>query len=459
MALRTLMLKKRLDEKRAALAELQKVDFEAREKELEQAIEEADTDEEKSVVQEEIEKFESEKEENEKNQNDLKDEIEGLEKELEEAEAQAPASDERHEDKPHEERKDVNIMPIKTRYADMSIEQRTAFVQREDVKEFLGRVREMIKEKRSVTGGDLLIPTVVLSLIRQNIEDYSKLIKHVNVKPVPGKARQTVMGVIPEAVWTEMCGRLNELDISFAGVELDGYKVGGFIPVCNATLEDSDIDLANEIIVAIGQAIGLALDKAIIYGTGTKMPLGVFTRLAETSQPSDPRVLLPWVDYHTANVKTIANTYSGKALFQQIVLQSGAAKGKYSRGTKTWVMNETTYNKILAEAVEFNAAGAIVSQVNGQMPVVGGAIEVLDFIQDDVIIGGYFDLYILAERAGASIEESRHVKFIDDQTVYKGTARYDGTPVIANAFVAIGINGATPSASGITFAEDTANFQ
>ena len=38
----------------------------------------------------------------------------------------------------------------------------------------------------------------------------------------------------------------------------------------------------------------------------------------------------------------------------------------------------------------------------------------------------------------------------------KGTARYDGVPMIAEAFVAIGINGQTPN-STMTFAEDEAN--
>jgi HK97 family phage major capsid protein len=131
-------------------------------------------------------------------------------------------------------------------------------------------------------------------------------------------------------------------------------------------------------------------------------------------------------------------------------------KGKYSRGGKVWVMNETTYTTLIAEAMSIDAGGAIVSGVNGQMPVVGGAIEVLNFLPDNVNIAGYFDLYLLAERAGQKFATSEHVRFTQDQTVFKGTARYDGKPVIAEGFVAIGINGVTPNAT-MTFAADTAN--
>ena len=120
-------------------------------------------------------------------------------------------------------------------------------------------------------------------------------------------------------------------------------------------------------------------------------------------------------------------------------------------------MTEATYTQLKAEAVSFNAAGAIVSGMSDTMPIVGGIVEVLDFIPDGVIIGGYFELYLLAERAGSRFAQSEHAFFIQDQTAFKGTARYDGLPVIAEAFMAIGLNGVVPDAT-MTFASDTANL-
>ena len=267
-----------------------------------------------------------------------------------------------------------------------------------------------------------------------------------------------VMGTVPEAIWTECCATLNEMSLGFNDVEVDCNKVGAYFAVCNAILEDSDVALASELIAALSQGIGLALDKAILYGTGTKMPLGIMTRLVQTQAPADyPATARTWVDLHTSNVKSIAANKTGVEFFKELVTDSGAAKGKYSRGSKVWVVNETTYTKIVTEAMAVDASGAIVSGVNGSMPVVGGAIEVLDFLPDNVIVGGYFDLYLLAERAAVQIGQSEHYRFIEDQTVFKGTARYDGVPVIPEAFVAIGINGVTPSAT-MSFAPDTANL-
>jgi HK97 family phage major capsid protein len=188
------------------------------------------------------------------------------------------------------------------------------------------------------------------------------------------------------------------------------------------------------------------------------MPLGVMTRLVQTEVPTGyPATARAWADLHTSNVVSItAANSTGLKLFQNLVTASGAAKGKYARGAKTWVMNETTRTKLIAEGLAVNAAGAIVSGVNGSMPVIGGDIEVLEFIPDNVIIGGYFELYLLAERSTTRLSQSEHYRFVEDQTVFKGTARYDGTPVIPEAFVAIGIGGTTPNAT-MTFAADTAN--
>ena len=455
MALRTLMLKKDLDNKRKAFAELEKKDaeFEARSAELEKAIEEVETEEQRDAVNEEIEKFESEKAEHDQAKTDLDAEIRGLEAELEALE-QEQAAPEPIEDKV--ERKEIKTMETR-KFFGMSNQERDMFFAREDVTGFLGDIRTCIKEKRALTNVGLTIPEVMLGLIRENIENYSKLYKHVYVRSISGDGRMVVMGAIPEAVWTDCCANLNELSLSFYDAEVNCWKVGGYFAVCNANLEDSDIALASEILTAIGQAIGLALDKAILYGTGTRMPLGVVTRLVQTQAPADyPATARPWADLHTSNIKTIASTVTGIDLFRTIVLDAGAAKSKYSRGTKVWVMNEETYTTVVAAGMSVDANGAIVAGVNGVMPVVGGVIEVLNFIPNNVIIGGYFDNYLLAERAGTRFATSEHVKFLQDQTVFKGTARYDGLPVIAEAFVAIGINGATPNAT-MSFAADTAN--
>ena len=456
--LKALLLRNKIDSKKAELAELRTAaaELEKREKELESDINEAKTEEEKAVVEKAVNQFEQDKAENEKSISELETEIADMEKELDavEQKQQTPQIEGNSGD---EIRKGKVKMEARVKFFGMNVQERDAFFANDAVKSWLERVREMGKNQRSITGAELLIPEVALDLIKETTLKYSKLYKHVNVKSVPGKARQNVMGAIPEAIWTEMCSTLNELNLTFNNVEVDGYKVGGFIAICNAVLEDSDIALETEIISALGQAIGYALDKAILYGTGTKMPLGIVTRLTQAAKPSGySTTARAWANLTTSNVLAISGK-TDAALFKELVIASGNAKADYSHGEMFWAMNEKTFTKLVANALTINAAGAIVTGQNGTMPVIGGAIEKLSFIPDDVIIGGYGDLYLLAERAGTAISQSEHARFIEDQTVFKGTARYDGLPVIAEGFVAIGIGGTKPTANAVTFAEDTAN--
>ena len=444
MALRALMLnkqlntaKKSLEEARAKMSEL-----ETREAELEKAIAEAESDEERSAVEEAVENFEAEKAEAQGKVENLEAEVENLEKELRESQTEEAEKEvERTAEPQKEERKKENFI-MEKRFREMSYQEREAFVGREDVHAFLEEVRTAMKEKRAVSNVGYLIPDSVLGLLRQSIDDYSKLYNAVRKINLKGTGRMIIEGQIPEAVWTEACANLNELDLSFSKVEVDGYKVGGYFKVCNATLEDTDINLASELIDKLGQAIGLALDAAIIFGTGTKMPVGIVTALkAVTSTP---------------NIVTHASTVTGKALVEALIDDAALISSKYSSADYIWVMNKKTHLTIKKNMLNVDANGLYVA--GNDLPIIGGQIIELSFMPDNVIVGGYGDLYLLAERAGTEISTSEHAFWVADQTGFKGTARYDGKVFDVNGFVAIGLNGADGDDMVHTFPQDGANL-
>lgn len=453
--LRALMLRKKINDAKKELEALRakESDFETRAADIQkrtdeaaQAIDEANTDEEKQVVEDTVTAIEndqaaleSEKAENDQKISDLENEVSEMEKELEEVEDQQRASQKIPAQEPTTTTPESGVIiternmnkMFKTRSLNrMTDIQRAEFVQREDVKKTLDGVRQLIAEKRTVTGADVFIGVSIFDLIRDNVIEYSKLYGRVRAAFTKNNGRQPVEGAIPEAIWTEACASLNELDLAFGSVELDTYKVGGFFAICNARVEDSDIDLLDVFADALMQAIGFALDKAFVYGTGVKMPTGFVTAIAETA----------------SQLVTIANTKKGKDLFADIILAGGVADGKKSRGSITWIMNEKMYRTLKAEALAFDAAGAIVSGVDGTMPVDGGDIVVLNFVPDNNIAFGYLDLYSALIKKEMTVAVSTEAKFIEDQTVIKGTMRADGKPAVALAFGAIGY-GAAPTTS------------
>ena len=471
MALKALMLKRSIDAKKAELAALEAQDeeFATREANLAQAIEEVEpgNTEQEGAINAEIEQFEADSTTHSEAKETLRVDIERLEGELEEIERNAPippAPEIKKNDVRGDQRmENINIrsLPMTRRAFDaLPMEQRNTIVAQDDVKTFLGELRSMKGQSRAITGAELTIPVVFLDLISENMFRYSKLLNRVRVRNVSGEGRQTIAGTVPEAVWTEMCGAINELSFTFNQVTLDGYKVAGYVPVCNSLLEDNDINLASWIVEMISESIGLAMDKAILYGKGaaSKMPLGIVTRLAQDAKPADYPANAPeWVDLSDSNILQIGGTsVTGAEFWSALMTATGATYTRDNRGNMFWAMNSKTYAALKSKLITFTATGDIVANLFGSLPIVTGDIDVLEFIPDGDIIGGYGDLYLLAMRSGMTIESSAHVQFIQDNTVFRGKQRADGMPIIPGAFVAININNQAVT-TVMDFAADTAN--
>lgn len=345
-------------------------------------------------------------------------------------------------------------------HTNMNVRERIhAAIESDNVRTFMGGVRE-IMQNRGVNGGNHLVPTEFMPILREIITSHSALMKYVRVVPLRGDGKQALLGAAPEAVWTEMVGKINEVTLSASKIIVDGNKVAAYVPVPNSYIEDSDEDLAAIVLDYVGQSIGYAIDKAILYGTGKGMPVGIMTRLGAATKPA-------WWQDNGPAFSNLSGTHIGKisaasvtgaALFKEMAKVLGRAKEKYGAdGKKFWAMNSTTWMTLQTELLSINAAGAVVTGAQMQMPIIGGDVVIMDnIIEDGVIAGGYGSQYTLAERAGTAIGSSAHALFLEDNTVFCGKGRYDGMPVAGEGFAAFSLTTTAPQTTK-TFAEDKAN--
>ena len=199
--------------------------------------------------------------------------------------------------------------------------------------------------------------------------------------------------------------------------------------------------------------------KLFLYGTGNKMPLGIATRLAQTAQPVGyPAAAPAWVDLHTTNIISIAANLTGAAFWSALQIAVGNTFTRYNRGTMFWAMNSKTYALLKSKAITFTASGDVVANVYGILPIVSGDIDILEFMPDGDIIGGYGDLYLWAQRGTMTIgmDDVGYTNRVNDTTLFFGREVADGQPAVPGAFVAININGTTPVTS-VVFPSDKAN--
>ena len=478
MALRQVVLAMQMRDLRAQMTNLETTQTElanrrtamqTREAELEAAVNEVTeetTPEDRQQLDSAVAQYETdnnalteEESQNTQSRQTLQQQIDAVQAELDEIAARSntpPAAP-----TPNHEERNENHMPTNTRrqFFGMNHQERDAFLANEEVKTFLSNLRSLRPETRDVEGAGLTIPRTVMSVVYDNITTTSKMYKHVNAMSIPGDGRVIVPGTAPEAVWTEMCATSNEVKLTINAVELEGYMVSAIVYVCNAVLKDSDIGLATYVINQLIKSLAKALDKAILFGTNDHMPLGIVTRILQTSKPEGySTAARPWENISESNTKTLTAA-EGTKLFKALIAASGMADDDYGDGVMFWAMNNKTRTYLIAEALSFTASGAVESGMSNTMPVIGGDIEVIKDIPDDLIVFGYGDLYPLAEREGGTVENSPHYRFAQNQTAYKIVARYDGEPAVAEGFGAIALNGKTVAelAALVTFPEDKAN--
>lgn len=475
--LKALMLKRDIDLKEEALRGLEEKDaeFEAREAELTAAIGEVKAEEERSAVEELVSNFDTERTAHDAAKAELRGAIEALRTQLAEVEKNQKLPETAQERGAEQNKKEVSTMPFtrnnvnirslprnQRAFDSLPMETRQSILAQDDVQAFLSQVRGIIATKRAVTGAELTVPITFLDLISENVYRYSKLMNRFRVRTVRGESRQTVAGLVPEAVWEGCCDALNELTFQFNQIDVTCNKVGGYVLLCNSLKDESDLDLAGELIEMISESIGLAKDKAGLYGKGQayNMPMGIVTRLAQQSKPDSYPVNAPeWVDYHTSNIITIDASLTGAAFWSALVLAAGNTFTHYSRGEQFWAMNSKTYNLLKSKVITFTATGDIAANVFGTLPIINGDIDILEFIPDGDIIGGYGDLYLWAQHQGMELgsDMAGFTLRVKDSTLFWGKERADGTPIIPGAFVAININGQAVTTE-MTFAANTANM-
>lgn len=467
MALKVLLLRSKLAPLQTQLAGLESVrdGFAAREAELAHDIEEAQTEEERSVVESAVEAFEQERASNAAELNRVQGEIDAINEQIRSLEAaqtpppaQPPAGD--LETRTHENERSYNTMSnSERRWFGLTYQERDALLQRDDTRDFLQRVRTLGAQNRSVKGSELGIPDGFLPVLRDLTYQESKFLRFCSVSAFRGLTRQNVVGVAPEAIWTEMTGALNELDIDFWQLTMDGFMVGGFLAVPNSTLmDDSDLQLATTIMQLLASSLAKAIDKSIWFGTGSHMPVGILTRLAAQSQPDWwGKDQSAFTDLHTSHILKLSITDKASTeFFRPLIAALAVAKPDYSDGRLVWTMNRKTHLDVMSRALAYNSAAAMVAGVNNTMPVLGGEIVEWEVMPDNEIAGGFLSLYRSVEREGTVLDSNTNVKWLENQTCFKGMQRRDGKPVLGEAFVIVNYGNVEPTTT-TTFGKDYAN--
>jgi HK97 family phage major capsid protein len=289
------------------------------------------------------------------------------------------------------------------------------YYKRSEVIEFY----EQFKNLRAVTGGELAIPEIIVNRIMDILGDYSTLYPVVDRIQVKGTARVLIDTDTTAATWVEQNAALAISDVgTIASLDFDGWKVGKVTFVDNYLLSDSVINLDEYVSKKIARAIALALDAAILNGTGVagKQPAGILPAV-----PAGNKVTIAEASELVEYVKPIG------------LIDTGLD----SVGEITAVMKRKTYYEyFLRFSINVNSAGEQVGRLpNLSRPdILGIPVIFNNEMPDNQVLYGDFDKYTLVERENITIDSSDQIRFVEDQMAFRGKGRFDGKPTKVEAF-------------------------
>ena len=414
--LKQLKIQKALELKRQKLKEVETkaAAILKRSQDAEKALEEAKTEDDIKVVEAEITKIEADNVEIEKEKTDVESEIQELEQELESVQDRAAATNKQNRSASKGEIDPMNRHQVK------ELLRTGEYYKRSEVVEFYNKFKNL----RAVTGGELTIPEVVVNRIMEILGDYSTLYPLVDKIRVKGTARVLIDTDTTPATWVEQNAALPTGDVgTLAYLDFDGFKVGKVTFVDNYLLQDSVINLDDYVTKKIARAIALALDISILNGTGAagKQPTGII--------PTIP----------VGNQVTVAE---GSPLVDFLKPIGLIDTGLDSVGEIRAVMKRSTYYAYFLEySVNVNADGEQVGKLpNLTRPdIVGIPVTFNNSMAADEVLYGDFDMYTLVERENIAIDNSEHVRFVEDQMAFRGKGRFDGKPTKPEAFALVTI--------------------
>ena len=420
--LKQLKIQKALELKRQKLEELQTkaAAILKRSEDAQAGLTEAANEEDLTLLESEITKIEEEQTALDGEKRTVEEEISALETELQDVEARskAAATKRTNQEKGKGESEPMNRFQVR------ELLRTGEYYKQPDVIEFY----EKFKNLRAVTGGELQIPYTVVNRIIEILGDYATIYPLVDKIRINGSGRILIDTDTTAATWIEQNAALAISDVgTLAYVDFDGFKVGKVTFVDNYMLQDSIINLDNYVARKIARAIAMALDIAILNGTGAanKQPSGIIPAIPVENQVS----IASNADF-IEFVKPIGLVDTG---LDQVL------------GEIVAVMKRTTYyNHFLQFSLNVDDSGKYVGMLPNltQPNILGIPVVFSNAMDADTVLYGDFQRYTLVERENITIDNSAEVRFVEDQMAFRGKGRFDGKVTRAASFALMTITAA-----------------
>ena len=311
-----------------------------------------------------------------------------------------------------------------------------------DETKFYNALTELVRDGFSQGVSNVPLPYTIIERVFEDLTVNHPLLECVEMVTAPARAELVYNADgVKLATWGKIDDSITkELASGFKSIVLSAGKLSAFLPVSNGVLDLGPVWLDNYVRTVLSEAIAEGLEDGIINGNGKDKPTGMISDLSKSFSTSSG-----W-PAKTANAVTALDPATYATILKQLATHPADSANGTARSRNVdeviMIVNPATYlSKVYPAVTQMNANGVYVQS----FPFPTRVIQSNAVAADKAIFGidkKYF--FGLCSDQGGKIEDSDHVKFLDDQRVYKVKLYGNGTPKDNNAFYYADISGLKP---------------
>ncbi len=283
-----------------------------------------------------------------------------------------------------------------------------------------GRRLNDVEQRAMTTASDsagAAVPQTTLNMITERLEQRTALYPLITRSSIPGTLKIPVESASSAAAWKAQNAPIPGTDAPVTFVSLSGYELVKLVTVSIAARLMTIDAFENYVVNQIARKMAIAIEAAIVSGSGSDEPTGILTGITFTASGDTPN--------------KVEFAHGGTPTYDDIMDALALLPGDYHAGAVFVCSTKTKYKYI--RKIKDNDGRPFFDQgmIDGKRVVVN------DRVADKKILICDPSYYHMNTQKEITIDISDQSGFRNAQIDYRGYAVMDGKPLLAEAFVLI----------------------
>lgn len=288
-------------------------------------------------------------------------------------------------------------------------------------------------------GTEELVPATVFERVFEDLEQSHALLQKISFVNTTGVTEWIVSRGVNPAWWGKLCEEIKQvLDNGFDVINMKQFKLSGYIPVCKAMLDLGPVWLDRYVRTVLIESLRIALEQAIVDGTGKDMPIGMMRDMSSQTNGE-------YAEKKAEPISALDATTMGG-------LMARLSKFSIDGVTNPIYRNVNPADVVLiVNPVDYWAkvfpAKTILTD-NGQyvqtLPVPVSDMQSIAVPEGKAVFGLASD-YFMGVGSTLKIEASDEYHFVEDERIYLAKQYANGQPKRNDSFIVLDISALGPN--------------